>query len=43
MGQLVIREKKADSISFNIEFSDDPGTIYRIEGFRRTGFLEDEH
>jgi len=33
----------ADSISFDIEFSDDPGTIYHIEGFRRSGFLEDEH
>jgi len=33
----------ADSISFDIEFSDDPGTIYHLEGFKRTGFLEDEH
>ncbi len=35
--------KTTDSISFDIEFSDDPGTIYHIEGFKRTGFLEDEH
>jgi hypothetical protein len=33
----------SDSISFDIEFSDDPGTIYHIEGYKRTGFLEDEH
>lgn len=33
----------ADSISFDIEFSDDPGTIYTIQGYRKTGFLEGEH
>ncbi|WP_298239205.1 lipid-binding protein [uncultured Algibacter sp.] len=33
----------ADFISFDIEFSDDPGTIYHIEGYKRSGFLEDEH
>ncbi|HMQ43775.1 MAG TPA: lipid-binding protein [Mariniflexile sp.] len=32
-----------DKISFTIEFSDDPGTVYTIEGYKRTGFLEDEH
>jgi len=32
-----------DGISFDIEFSDDPGTIYHVEGYRRTGFQEDEH
>jgi len=32
-----------DSISFDIEFSDDPGTIYTIAGYKSTGFLEDEH
>ncbi len=32
-----------DSIYFDIEFSDDPGTIYTVAGYRRTGFLEDEH
>ena len=32
-----------DSIQFQIEFGDDPGTIYRASGYRRTGFLEDEH
>ena len=32
-----------DAISFDAEFSDDPGTIYQIVGYRRTGFLEDEH
>jgi hypothetical protein len=32
-----------DSIYFQIEFSDDPGVIYEAAGYRRTGFLEDEH
>ena len=32
-----------DSIYFKIEFTDDPGTIYEVAGYRRTGFLEDEH
>jgi hypothetical protein len=32
-----------DSIYFEVEFSDDPGTIYQVAGYRRTGFLEDEH
>ena len=32
-----------DSIVFNLEFEDDPGTIYQCSGVRRTGFLEDEH
>ncbi len=33
----------SDAISFNAEFSDDPGTVYTIKGYKRTGFLEDEH
>ena len=33
-----------DSIVFMVQFEDDaPGTIYRASGYRRTGFLEDEH
>lgn len=32
---------KADEISFKIEFSDDPGVILLIKGYRLTGFLED--
>lgn len=32
-----------DGISFDIEFSDDPGTIYTLKGYKRTGLLEDEH
>ena len=32
-----------DSITFALEFEDDPGTIYYVGGVRRTGFLEDEH
>lgn len=33
----------SDLISFSVIFSDDPETVYTIEGYRRTGFLEDEH
>ncbi|MBU3821876.1 hypothetical protein KO566_07365 [Flavobacteriaceae bacterium XHP0103] len=32
-----------DSISFNVEYSDDPGTVYQVAGYKRTGFLEDAH
>jgi len=33
----------ADSISFEAEFSDDPGTTYMLIGYKRNGLLEDEH
>lgn len=33
----------ADGISFDVEFSDDPGTIYSLVGYKRNGLLEDEH
>ena len=34
---------KTDSILFNVSFEDDvPGTVYRVSGYKRTGFLEDE-
>ena len=33
----------SDSIYMELEFEDDPGTIYYATGVRRTGFLEDEH
>lgn len=32
-----------DGISFDIEFSDDPGSIYQLSGYKRTGFAADEH
>lgn len=32
-----------DAINIELEFGDDEGTIYRYKGYRRTGFLEDEH
>jgi len=32
-----------DAIQFKAEFSDDPGSIYEIKGYKRTGFEEDEH
>lgn len=31
-----------DGIEFNIEYSDDPGNVYTIKGYRRTGFVADE-
>lgn len=31
-----------DSIYFEVEYVDDPGTIYKFAGHKRTGFLEDE-
>jgi hypothetical protein len=34
---------KVDSIYFEAEFSDDPGTIYQLTGHKRTGLAEDEH
>lgn len=34
---------KADSIYLRLEFADDPGTEYIYSGYKRTGFLEDEH
>lgn len=32
-----------DGISFKAEFSDEPGVIYEVKGYKRTGFIEDEH
>lgn len=34
---------KTDSIYIKLEFADDPGTDYIYAGYKRTGFLEDEH
>ncbi len=32
-----------DSICMHVEYSDDPGTVYRICGIKRTGFPADEY
>jgi hypothetical protein len=32
-----------NGISFDIEYSDDAGSIYTVKGYKRTGFAEDEH
>ncbi|MEX0360922.1 MAG: lipid-binding protein [Allomuricauda sp.] len=32
-----------DSIYFEAEFADDPGTIYQLAGYKRTGLAKDEH
>ncbi len=34
---------QVDSIYFEVEFADDPGTIYEISGHERTGFGMDEY
>lgn len=34
---------KTDSIYYEVQYSDDPGTVYYMSGYKRTGFLEDEH
>ena len=32
-----------DSLVIELEWSDDAGSLYRYAGYKRTGFLEDEH
>ncbi len=32
-----------DSIYLEVEFSDEPGTVYKLGGYHRTKFNEDEH
>ena len=32
-----------DSIYFEVEYSDDPGTVYHMSGYKRTKFSEDDH
>jgi len=34
---------QVDSIYFEVEFADDPGTIYEISGHGRTGFGDDDY
>lgn len=34
---------KSDSLYLRLEFTDDPGNEYVYSGYKRTGFLEDEH
>ncbi len=42
-GGITVDGNVTDSIYMELEFSDDPGTIYVASGVRRTGFLEDEY
>lgn len=39
----VVSKAVTDSITFKIEFSDDPGTVYNLSGYARTRFGEDDH
>lgn len=32
-----------DAITLDVEFSDDPGTIYHFKGYKRTRFVGDDH
>ena len=32
-----------DSIAVDVEYSDDPGTVYKLTGYRRTRFADDDH
>ncbi|WP_069660075.1 lipid-binding protein [Arcticibacter eurypsychrophilus] len=32
-----------DSIYFEVEYTDDPGTVYHMSGYKRTKFSEDDH
>ncbi len=32
-----------DSIQLKVEFSDDPGNVYNLTGYRRTKFVGDDH
>ena len=42
-GGKSISGRTTDLISFDIELSSEPGVIYKAEGTRRTGFLEDDY
>lgn len=39
----LVSKAVTDSISYEVEYSDDPGTIYKMSGYRRTRFAEDDH
>lgn len=41
-GWITVSGYKTDKISFKIEDSRTPGVIYTAEGYRKTGWLEDE-
>lgn len=34
---------KTDAITLDVEFSDDPGTVYHLKGYHRTKFVGDDH
>ena len=38
-----VSQAVTDSIYFEAEFSDDPGTTYQLTGYRRTRWPEDDH
>jgi hypothetical protein len=38
-----VSQAATDSIYFEAEFSDDPGTIYQFHGYQRTRYTEDDH
>ena len=40
---LEVMGNVVDSIHMKVEFSDDPGTIYEMNGTARTRFAEDDY
>lgn len=38
-----LSKAQTDSIYFEAEFSDDPGIVYQLSGYKRTRFSEDDH
>lgn len=34
---------QTDAITLDVEFSDDPGTVYHLKGYHRTKFVGDDH
>ncbi len=42
-GCYTASENLTDSINIELEWSDDAGQVYRYAGYKRTGFLEDDH
>lgn len=38
-----VSKAPTDAITLDVEFSDDPGTVYHLKGYHRTKFVEDDH
>jgi len=38
-----VSKAPTDAITLDVEFSDDPGTVYHLKGYHRTKFVDDDH